>query len=40
MGVGVAIMADEEEGVGARDDIGALGKGSMRIISLTYFLDY
>ena len=39
MGVGVAIMADEE-GVGARDDIGALGKGSMRIISLTYFLDY
>ena len=39
MGVGVAIMADEE-GVGARDDIGALGISSMRIISLTLFLTF
>ena len=39
MGVGVAIM-DDEEGVGTSDDIGALGKGSMRIISLTFLLNY
>ena len=39
MGVGVAIMADEEC-VGETDDIGALGKSSMRIIGLTYLLKY
>ena len=39
MGVGVAIMADEE-GVGTSDDIGALEKRSMRTISLTYLLNY
>ena len=32
MGVGVAIMADEED-VGTTDEIGALGKSSIRIIS-------
>ena len=39
MGVGVAIMADEE-GVGTSDDIGALEKRSMRTINLTYLLNY
>ena len=34
VGVGVAIMA-HEEGAGTNDDIGALGKSSVRIISLT-----
>ena len=34
VGVGVAIAADEE-GVGTNDDIGALGKISVRITSLT-----
>ena len=39
VGVGVAMMADEED-VGTTDDIGALGKSSMRIITVTYLLDY
>ena len=34
VGVSVAVTADEE-GVGTNDDIGALGKSSVRIISLT-----
>ena len=34
VGVSAAITADEE-GAGANDDIGALGKSSVRIISLT-----
>ena len=39
VGVGVPIMADEED-VGTSDDIGALGKKALRIISLTYLLYY
>ena len=38
MGVVVAIKADEE-GVGASDDIGALGKSLVRITS-TYLQNY
>ena len=38
VGVGVAIMA-HEEGAGTNDDIGALGKSSVRIISLTYLMN-
>ena len=34
VGVGVAITADKE-GVGTNNDIGALGRSSVRIISLT-----